>query len=128
MYLVCSMFFEPLSLIFSSIQQEGRNKPHFLCTDRRNERRDRSHQIDFERATKHLLHVVLTMQYDICIVMLYHYVRWPVFLGASHLARQFLTHRLTSFQGIFVSTCVNSSQFFGISRPIHESLVTEKVE
>lgn len=128
MYLVCSMFFKPSSLIFPSIQQERRNKPHFLCTDRRNERRDGSHQMDFERVTKHLLHIVLTLQYDICIVMLYQYVRRSVFLGASCLARQFLTHRLTSFKGIFVSTRVNSSQYFGISRAIHESLSTEKVE
>lgn len=34
MWLVCSMFFKPSSLIFLSIQQERRNKPHFLCTDR----------------------------------------------------------------------------------------------
>lgn len=128
MYLVCSMFFKPSSLIFPSIQQEGRNKPHFLCTNRRNERRDGSHQMDFERATKHLLHVVLTLQYDICIVMLYQYVRRSVFLGASCLARQFSTHRLTSFKGIFVSTRVNSSLFFGISRAIREGLSTEKFE
>lgn len=128
MYLVCSMFFKPSSLIFPSIQQERRNKPHFLCTDRRNKRRDGSHQMDFERATNHLLHVVLTLQYDICIVMLCQYVRRSVFLEASCLARQFATHRLTSFKGTFVSTRVNSSQFFGISRAIRESLSTEKVE
>lgn len=56
--------------------------------------------MDFERATKHLLRVVLTRQYDICIVMLYQYVRRSVFLGVSCLARQFPTQRLTSFKGI----------------------------
>lgn len=37
--------------------------------------------MDFEGATKHLLRVVPTLQYDICIVMLYQYVRRSVFSG-----------------------------------------------
>lgn len=114
MWLVRSIFFKPSSLIFPSIQQERRNKPHFLCTDRRNERRDGSHQMDFERATKHLLRVVPTLQYDICIVMLYQYVRRSVFLGVSCLARQLPTQRLTFLKGFCLYMCKQQLILWGL--------------
>lgn len=56
--------------------------------------------MDSESATKHLLRVVPTLQYDICFVMLYQYARRSVVLRVSCLARQFQTQSLTSFKVI----------------------------
>lgn len=128
MRLVCSMFFKPSSLIFPSIQEGRRNKPHFLHTDRRNERRDGSHQMDSGSATKHLLRVVPTLQYDICIVMLYQYVRRSVSLGVLGVGKALPNSESHSFQRDFVCTCVNRGQFFVISRAICVDLSTAKPE
>lgn len=56
--------------------------------------------MDSESATKHLLRVVPTLQYDICFVMLYQYVRRSVFFRVLRLTRQFPTQSLTSFKAI----------------------------